>query len=373
MSSEEDFSLVVDDTQPSEDSLEGIKAMIAKFKKQHEELLNEQKHIADCKDVVRGCAQQFRVRTKKLTESLKRDKDDYEVQVANEKAKLASLMEEEVELKEQAEKLAAALKEEKAEYVLLKEQTEVFTAVPERRVVFKGVTGEVDGSQFEMESSIVYPMDGGTALITFDEEVVAKKILSLRTHQVNLGEECRITVEARPVRLMMPSLVEIESKACPRRILISNLPKMDTEFLLNKLEIHFSKTKNGGGEVEDREFLPDSGTVVLTFLSGDFARGLVDREYHEVMLHPDKSHRVRVTPFLNGNITNLQTKMLTCPRTLLLTGIPDFMEADTLQDLLEIHFQKSSNGGGEVTAFFYNALGQKTSALFKSVAEKEEE
>nr|XP_020508345.1 interferon-induced 35 kDa protein [Labrus bergylta] len=374
MSSEEDFSLVLEDTQPSEDSLEGIKAMIAKYKKQHEELLNEQKHIADSRDDMRGRTQQFRDRTIKLTESLKRDKDDYEDQIANEKAKLASLREEEVKLIEQLEKMDAALKEEKAEHDLLKEETEVFTAVPERRVVFKGATGKVDESQFEMESSIVYPMDGGTALITFDEEVVAKKILSSSTHQVQLGEECRITVEARPVRLMMPSLVEIESKPCPRRILISNLPKMDTEFLLNKLEIHFSKTKNGGGEVEDREFLPDSGTVVLTFLSEKFARGLVDKEYHEVNLLPDKkSHRVRVTPFLNGNVTNLKTKMLMCPRTLLLTGIPAVMETDTLQDLLEIHFQKSSNGGGEITAFLYNPLGQKTSALFKSVAEKKEE
>lgn len=50
---------------------------------------------------------------------------------------------------------------------------------------------------------------------------------------------------------------------------------MDTDTLLNKLEIHFSKTKNGGGEVDDCEMLPDSGTVVLTFVDIDSEHALV--------------------------------------------------------------------------------------------------
>lgn len=40
---------------------------------------------------------------------------------------------------------------------------------------------------------------------------------------------------------------------------------METETLLNKLEIHFSKSKNGGGEVDTCDFLPDSGSVVIAF------------------------------------------------------------------------------------------------------------
>lgn len=44
---------------------------------------------------------------------------------------------------------------------------------------------------------------------------------------------------------------------------------MDTDTLLNKLEIHFSKKKNGGGEVDECEMLPDSGTVVLTFVDNN--------------------------------------------------------------------------------------------------------
>lgn len=56
---------------------------------------------------------------------------------------------------------------------------------------------------------------------------------------------------------------------CPRRILVSNLPRMDEEMLLNKLEIHFSKRKNGGGEVESCELRRDIWTVVITFMEKD--------------------------------------------------------------------------------------------------------
>lgn len=132
---------------------------------------------------------------------------------------------------------------------------------------------------------------------------MAKNILKAKKHQVELGTDCRITVEARPVHLMVPSLLEvqyrrlnkttlglfalllftagrvsvpqIDTDICPQRILISNLPKMDTESMLNKLEIHFSKSKHGGGEVETCDLLPDSGTVVLTFLNKDSEQTLL--------------------------------------------------------------------------------------------------
>ncbi|KAK2893469.1 hypothetical protein Q8A73_015953 [Channa argus] len=319
MSSDEDFSLVVDNVQQSQDTLEGTKALIAKYK-----------------------------------------------------AKLRCLKEELTDLVGQIQRAQAALEEEEATNQHLREQSEVFSAVPEKELVFTGLTLDAaDKQRFQMKSHIVYPMAEGTALVTFEEEDVAQNILRLKTHRVGLGEECRITVEARPVQLMVPTLVEIDSEICPRRILLSNLPKMDTETMLNRLEIHFSKSKNGGGEVEDCEMLTDTGTVVITFLENNIARHLTDKEYHEVMLK--EKHRVRATPFLNGNITNLKTKMSMSSRTVLLTGIPDVMDRDILQDLLEIHFQKNSNGGGEIEAFLYNPIGEQTSAVFKGISPKTEE
>ncbi|KAG7233144.1 hypothetical protein INR49_007424 [Caranx melampygus] len=366
----QDFSLVM--VTPPEDTLEGIQALISDYKKRYDQLIAEQKDLAAARDDIREMTQKFKQRSLKMSQDLDRDKESHRQQIENEQAKVASLKAEEVTLLQEIQRVEFALKEEEEQNKHLKQQTDVFTAVPEQNVVFKGRTIKATNTQmFEMKPRIVYPMEEGTALITFEEEVVAKKVLDMKHHRVELGDECSITVEARPVQLMMPRLVEINSEVCPQRILISNLPKMDTETLLNKLEIHFSKSKNGGGEVEECEMLPDSGTVVLMFVGNNIARGLTDTEYHEVKLQ-QKKHRVRVTPFLNGTITNLKTKMSVCPRTVLLTGIHPVMEPETLQDLLEIHFQKSTNGGGEIEAFLYNPLGQQTSALFEGVATDEE-
>lgn len=39
---------------------------------------------------------------------------------------------------------------------------------------------------------------------------VARNVLDRKRHKVDLGGECRITVEARPVHLMLPGLVEVK-------------------------------------------------------------------------------------------------------------------------------------------------------------------
>lgn len=372
MSSDEDFSLVMD-PQPSEETLEGIKALLFNQKKIYEQHLEEHKELAASRDDRREMTEKFKERTVKLRDQIKKDKLSYSERIENEKARVKLLNQEENELLEEIERVKAALKDEKAENLHLRQQADVFMAVPEKKVVFKGKTQKASDSQpFEMDAHIVYPMDGGTALITFEEEVVAKKVLNMKKHQVALEGGCSISVEARPIQLMLPTLVEIDSEVCPQRILISNLPKMDTEPLLNKLEIHFSKTKNGGGEVDECEMLADSGTVVLTFVDKHIAKGLTDTEHHDVKLQ-QKKHRVRVTPFLNGKIKNFKTKMSVCPRTVLLTGIPAIMEHETLQDLLEIHFQKSGNSGGEIEAILYNPVGEQVSALFQGVSPSREE
>lgn len=61
-----------------------------------------------------------------------------------------------------------------------------------------------------------------------------------------------------------------------------------------------------------------------------------------------------------------QPKTQACSRTVLLTGIPDILDQETLQDILAVHFQKGSNGGGEILQCLYNPLGQCTSAIFSS-------
>ncbi|KAL0993325.1 hypothetical protein UPYG_G00106140 [Umbra pygmaea] len=366
MSVDEDFSLVMEDNE-SQTSMEGILSAIQKIKVQHSQLLKEQQDLSKARDDQVELAEKFRQRTDKWKRTLEEDEIIQVRDVASERKELAHLADEQSRIKMEIQRTLEELKHEEHSTQSLKQQTDVSTAaVPEKKVVFTGATADGEIQNFAVKPRIVYPMEDGTALITFEEEIVVQKILSLREHKVDLGSDVVITLEAKPIQLLMPGQIEMDTHVCPRRILVSDLPKkLPEDRLLDKLEIHFAKRKNGGGEVDESDMLHDSGNVVITFAENNVAKGLTDKLYHDVEFDKVKKHRVKVTPFLNGEITNFQTRLSQCGRTVLLTGIPDIMEQENLQDLLEIHFQKTSTGGGEIDAFLYNPVGQRTMALFE--------
>lgn len=357
------------DKDLSEDSLKGLQALIDKCKKQHEQLLQEQKDLSSSRDDADEMVAKFTERTEKMKRLQAENDDTNAEKLLKEKKQLEMIKMEEEKLKAELQKVQATLEEEETNFLQLQEKTEVFASMPERNVVFTGQLDRVGTQLFDMKAHIVYPMDGGTAFMTFQDEKVAQAVVAQGKHVVQLGGDCRITVEASPFHLLMPDLVEIDTGVCPRRVLISDLPDMDTDTMLNKLEIHFSKRRNGGGEVFECVYLEDSRTVVISFVD-EIAKDVTSKEFHDVLMDKKKTHRVRATPFLNGEITNLKTEMQACRRTVLLSGIPDVMEAEEMQDQLEIHFQKTSNGGGEIAeeAFMYNAQGQQASAVFQSSA-----
>ncbi|XP_068193890.1 interferon-induced 35 kDa protein isoform X2 [Antennarius striatus] len=344
-------------------------------------IMSQQKHLQDLTsgtNRIRVQIQEFRQRIEKLNRSLT------EEQLGNKTARLDFVLQQEVDLMADIQMKEAELKEGGASWEQVQQQVDVglhpsasiipsglfwfqaFARSPERRVPFN--TGTTDGVRVVgVETRFVYPMEGGTALVTFEETEVAMRILTMQKHRVSLGDGRSITVGVRPVVLIAPSSLEMETEASPRSVSISNLPRMDPQTLVDSLEIHFSRRRHGGGEVEVCQMVPDSWTAVLTFVEKDVVKGLTDQEFHKVKFQ-QKKERVRVTPFVHGRLTDLQTQMTPCLRTLLLTGIPDVMEQETLQDLLEIHFQKTINGGGEVEALLYNPLGQNVSAVLDKIS-----
>ncbi|XP_053474269.1 interferon-induced protein 35 [Ictalurus furcatus] len=371
MYSDEDFSLVSDD-DPSL-KLKSIQSNIDKLKAEHDSLLKDQMMLSEAKNSNMQFTQEFQQRTDAMRKRLEDEKIYQAKALKKEQEKLADLKKEERNLSIELLKIKQELDVMDETHQSLKEQTEVSTAVPEKKVVFNGETAQgADALSFDVKPHIVYPMEGGTAFITFEEEEVAEKILALKDHTVHLGE-CSITVRAEPVQFLVPARVEMDTQVCPHRILVSNLPKKErVDRILDKLEIHFSKTRNGGGEVDEVVMLEDSGNVVIKFLDDNVAKGLTDKQMHEVEMDRGKRCKVKVTPFLNGEIMLLKTCNTTCCKTVLLTGIPAVMDKDNLQDLLEIHFQKSANSGGEVDAIVYNPLGERTLAVFEEDTSKPE-
>ncbi|NXN13493.1 IN35 protein, partial [Indicator maculatus] len=257
-----------------------------------------------------------------------------------------------------------------------KEEIPLNIALPERSMVFKGlVTSKEDTNKLVLIPKIHYPLLGGSALITFEKTEVAQRILEMKEHVVELscGEEldwCRVRVRAMPVDLLMPSALEMGLTLSSRSVLVSGLPSLSIpeEALLDKLELFFSKTKNGGGEVESIEFLDDSGRVMVTFAEDGVAEQLIERGHIQVLLGKGK-YEVKISPCMSGDITNLQLQSSRCPRTVLLTGIPDVLDEESMRDALEIHFQKGSLGGGEVDTLDYVPAGQVGVAVFTEDAD----
>ncbi|NXI99417.1 IN35 protein, partial [Psophia crepitans] len=246
--------------------------------------------------------------------------------------------------------------------------------VGEKKMVFKGlVTNKDDMDKLMLTPLIHYPLPGGSALITFEKAEVAQRIIEAKEHTVELscGEEmeeldqCRMRVQAAPVDILLPSALEIGLARSSRSILVSDLPSLGIpeEALLDKLELFFSKTKNGGGEVERREFLDDSGQVMLTFAQDGVAEALIVKGYMQVLIGKGK-YKLKISPCMSGDVTHLQLQPSRCPRTVLVSGIPDVLGEEPMKDTLEIHFQKASRGGGEVDAIAYVPAGRHGVAVF---------
>ncbi|NWV31945.1 IN35 protein, partial [Grantiella picta] len=249
------------------------------------------------------------------------------------------------------------------------------SALPEKNMIFKGlVVNKEDMNKLMLTPQIYYPLPGGSALITFEEASVAQRIIEMREHVVDLscGEEleeldwCRMRVQAMPVEIMVPSALEMRLTQSSRSILVSDLPSLDIseDDLLDKLELFFSKTKNGGSEVESREFLGDSGLVVLTFTQDGVAERLIEKGNTQMTIRGGE-YKIKISPCMNGDITDLQFQPSRCPRTVLISGIPDVLSEESMRTTLEIHFQKASRGGGEVDALAYIPAGRTGVAVFK--------
>ncbi|NXQ42171.1 IN35 protein, partial [Catharus fuscescens] len=247
------------------------------------------------------------------------------------------------------------------------------SSLPEKKVIFKGLTAnKEDMNKLMLTPQIHYPLPGGSALITFEEAKVAQRIIEMREHTVELSygeleelDQCRMRVQAVPMELPLPSALEIRLTPSQRSILLSALPSLDItrEALLDKLELFFSKKKNGGSEVESREFLEDSDQVVITFTQDGVAEPLIEKGHIQVPIGKGK-YKVKISPCMSGDISNLQLQPSRCPRTVLLLGIPDVLSEDSMRDALEIHFQKASRGGGEVDALAYVPAGRTGLAVF---------
>lgn len=215
---------------------------------------------------------------------------------------------------------------------------------------------------------ICYPLPGGSALVNFDDPKVAERVVQQKEHKIDI-EECRLRVQVEALELPMVTTIQVSTQISRWSVLVSGFPaglRLSEEELLDKLEIFFGKIRNGGGEVETRELLLQGG-VVLGFTKDTVAQHLCQVGQFTVPLGR-QSFPLRVSPYLSGEIQKAEIMFRPVPQSVLVLNIPDVLDGPELQDILEIHFQKPSRGGGEVESLRVVPPGQRGLAVFTATS-----
>lgn len=264
------------------------------------------------------------------------------------------------------------LEGKRTECTKLRQKFKIYAQIPDTEVKFisshkeagdgrHGDTQSVQGV-FTISQKAAVLLQGGQALITFEEEKVASQILKTAKCSVS----CETTMlDVKPRRVTMDPAVkfEVHLDVSRKELKVSNVPpSMPEERMKDRLEMSFSRPSRGGGEVEKVDYEMSSGTGHITFLHPGVVQTLALRGRYLVDL--DTEVNVQVLPVYHYQLRKFQT-FCGCPkRTILLDDIEDRVDEEDLQDHLEIHFQKPSNNGGEIETLKYIERGKALQAFF---------
>ncbi|XP_042199310.1 interferon-induced protein 35 [Callorhinchus milii] len=355
-----------------EQQLSTVRQEIQQNKAHYQDVSKDKIDLEELKFELEKKTQEYTDRIQRLQKIIDTDQLEKDNQGAVFQKQLDKVELENTQLAEKQQALRDKLRKLEEERLGLEQQSKVSSSMPKRPLVFNGKTkeGKTCNVDFNVKPNIHYPVRGGCALVTFEDKEVAKTIVDKGEHVVEI-EDCHVKIKALPIELPMLKQIEIQTCVCKERILVSEIPKLlADDQLLDKLELHFSRPRNSGGEVKSIDLLEDSGNVVIAFCEDGIAERLTKKEFHQVEFRgnsrdsKDKKMRLRVSPFINGELVDVKLSNAVCERSVLLTEIPDIMDPEELQDLLEIHFQKPSMDGGEVDTFMYLPQGQSAVARF---------
>ncbi|XP_026232056.1 N-myc-interactor [Anabas testudineus] len=273
------------------------------------------------------------------------------------------------DLLDKLKRCQAELNKKKAESTKLKQKFKIHAQIPDTDVKFSAQHKEEDNdvSQpikgvFTISQRSTLILQGGQALITFEEEKVASQILKIAKCSVSCEN---MSVDVKPRRIPMDPAVkfEVHIDVSRKELKFYNVqPSMPEERMRDRLEMSFSRPSRGGGEVEGVQYDKNTGTGQITFLHPEVAGNLALRGKHNVDLAPPVS--VPIGPVYKYDLHKFQTFCGTLKRTILLDEIKDVEDEEDLQDHLEIHFQKPSNCGGEIDSIKYISRGNALQAIF---------
>lgn len=277
------------------------------------------------------------------------------------------IMSENKELDEEIKKLEAELQSDAREF-------QIKENVPEKKLKLTSVESPKDGCHFsnsscsfQVSSQILYELQEGQALITFEKEEVAQNVISMGNHVVQM-EGTPVKVSAHPVPLNTGVRFQVHVDISKMKINVTGIPdELSEEQTRDKLELSFCKSRNGGGEVESVDYDRKSRSAVITFVETGVVDKILKKKTYPLYMN-QKCHSVAVSPCIERCLEKYQVFSAVSKKTVLLTGLEGIpVDEETGEDLLNIHFQRKNNGGGEVEVVKCS-LDQSFAAYFKEEA-----
>ncbi|NXX98318.1 NMI protein, partial [Centropus bengalensis] len=208
-------------------------------------------------------------------------------------------------------------------------------------------------------TQIPFRLDQSQALLTFEDEEVAQRLIKMGKHTVNLDTK-RAELKVKPLTLEMGIKFKLNVTISGKKINLSEIPDLSIpeDWMRDKLELNFYKSKlGGGGEVENVSYDKQSGTATLRFLTPGATKGFVRCTKHPFFVN-GRCYWLSVSPAACVHMEGLQLYRGISKKTILLEGIQETEdEEESVQDMIEIHFQKPSNSGGEIEKIKYVSKG----------------
>ncbi|KAM4897454.1 N-myc-interactor isoform 2-T2 [Sylvia borin] len=298
---------------------------------------------------------------KKLTELKEQEKQHKDRMISFEE--LFLLNQEKTELKKEIEKLKEDLEEYNSKDNRIKKK------VAEMKLKFTHLEEMKDGGAgldmdthcvFGAATKIPFRLSQNQALLTFEEEEVAQRLTKMSKHCVELDNRTA-NVTVKPFDLDTGFQFELHVTVSGKKINVSEIPELPIpkDWVRDKLELHFYKTEQaaGGGEIKNVTYNKGAGTAVITFLKPGASNKFVGCTKYPFWAE-GRWFNLSVSPHFDFHLRKFQPYCRVSKKTILLKGIPEVEEdEETVQDMIEIHFQKPSNGGGEIENIKYISRG----------------
>ncbi|NXG66664.1 NMI protein, partial [Hemiprocne comata] len=208
-------------------------------------------------------------------------------------------------------------------------------------------------------TKIPFRLKKNEALLTFEDEEVAQRLIKMGEHTVDLDNKTA-DVRVKPVTLEMGVKFQLRVTISGKKINVSEVPDLSIpdDWMRDKLELNFYRSEQGGGgEVENVHYDKQSRAAVITFLTPGAANSFVRCTKYPFFAN-GRCYRLPVSQSIDVHLEKFQLYCGISKKTILLQGIKDPEDdEESVQDMIEIHFQKPTNGGGEVDEIKYSSGG----------------